>query len=659
MDRSGRAAAPGTMGNTHNPGMDRNDPSERFDSTWETEDELDDTTESPAQTSWFSQRNTYAAKDMQIYRHYYQKTLTDDETDDDDMEDDSDSPNVQFYRNKIYFCPDGDYIDYIHEHWWEDYDRLEYVHSYIQWLFPIQEKGMNYASQELSVKEIKLFRRDEEMKRRLLKSYKIMLNFYGIELVNEETGEVKRAGNWGERFENLNRNTHNNLRITRIIKCLGLLGFHHYQAPLVHFFLEETLVKGTLQRVKQSVLDYFMFAVVDKTKRQALIKFAFCNFEPKQKFVWCPRRIRNKFLKEISKLTAGTNEGISSDQSFENDQNNRISSKLQSKDETKTDTNDDKSTEKPPTSKSRNDENVSGECQDSETPALPVPIAGTENTTITNEGTEAASGVDSQHEGHRDSENKAAIQKNDSEETNKTIPNNSDENGNEIADSTQHLDSRAASDESANENVTQTSTSENLAKEAPVTGGNSENEQEGYENQGDESKQGSKEESKSQHSDGDPKENDSEEIQQSGSESPEDGVATRPATNEANSTHYPAVTSEDMNSQKYTLPPGESSTSIEPPAALMKSPESDENIRNLHEGCNQQNQSEVQICNQPKATAEANTKEESNEKKEDPVHQSKEDNTEDRFNDGDSNAVTSHSSENSDSGDVKGYSTAM
>lgn len=402
-----------------------------------------------------------------------------------------------------------------------------------------------------------------------------------------------------------------------------------------------------------------MFAVVDKTKRQALIKFAFCNFEPKQKFVWCPRRIRNKFSKEISKLTARTNEGISSDQSFENDQNNLISSKLQSKDETKTDTNDDKSTEKPPTSKSRNDENVSGECQDSETPALPVPIAGTENTTITNEGTEAASGVDSQHEGHRDSENKAAIQKNDSEETNKTTPNNSDENGNEIADSTQHLDSRAASDESTNENVTQTSTSENLAKEAPVTGGNSENEQEGYENQGDESKQGSKEESKSQHSDGDPKENDSEEIQQSGRESPEDGVATRPATNEANSTHYSAGTSEDMNSQKYTLPPRESSTSIEPPAALMKSPESDENIRNLHEGCNQQNQSEVQICNQPKATAEANTKEESNEKKEDPVHQSKEDNTEDRFNDGDSNAVMSHSSENSDSGDVKGDGTVV
>lgn len=32
-----------------------------------------------------------------------------------------------------------------------------------------------------------------------------MLRFYGILLVNEETGELKRAENWAERFQNLNR----------------------------------------------------------------------------------------------------------------------------------------------------------------------------------------------------------------------------------------------------------------------------------------------------------------------------------------------------------------------------------------------------------------------------------------------------------------------
>lgn len=93
------------------------------------------------------------------------------------------------------------------------------------------------------------------------------------------------------------RNMHNNLRITRILKSLGELGFRHYQAPLVRFFLEETLVKKTLGSVKRSVLDYFLFAVLDKEKRQELVRFAYHHFEPKDKFVWCPRKIQKQFRK--------------------------------------------------------------------------------------------------------------------------------------------------------------------------------------------------------------------------------------------------------------------------------------------------------------------------------------------------------------------------
>jgi len=40
---------------------------------------------------------------------------------------------------------------------------------------------------------------------RLLKSYEMMLGFYGIKLVDRETGQVLRAENWKERFHNLNR----------------------------------------------------------------------------------------------------------------------------------------------------------------------------------------------------------------------------------------------------------------------------------------------------------------------------------------------------------------------------------------------------------------------------------------------------------------------
>lgn len=65
-------------------------------------------------------------------------------------------------------------------------------------------------------------------------------------------------------------------------------------------------MKGTLAQVKQSVLDYFMFAVVDNSKRKELIKFALCYFEPKEKFVWCPRRNQIKFLKEVERAQKET-----------------------------------------------------------------------------------------------------------------------------------------------------------------------------------------------------------------------------------------------------------------------------------------------------------------------------------------------------------------
>ncbi|XP_036387474.1 opioid growth factor receptor-like [Megalops cyprinoides] len=219
--------------------------------------------------------------------------------------------NLQFYLNKTPSNPDDVYIDDFHQYWKGRYEKLERVHSYIQWLFPLQEPGINYMAHELTVKEIQAFCNNEEAKQRLLTSYEMMLDFYGITLVNKETGEVKRSDIWLERFENLNRYTHNNLRITRILKCLGELGFRHYQAPLVQFFLEETLVHGNLDRVKQSVLDYFLFAVRDKEQRRKLIEFAFKHYQPRDEFVWCPRKIQKRLLKKVeNKLPQETGSSV-------------------------------------------------------------------------------------------------------------------------------------------------------------------------------------------------------------------------------------------------------------------------------------------------------------------------------------------------------------
>ncbi|KAM7402673.1 hypothetical protein PAMP_017891 [Pampus punctatissimus] len=206
-----------------------------------------------------------------------------------------DKPNLNFYLGLRASSPDGVYISDFHNGWYGEYDTLEYVHTYIQWLFPLQEPGMNCDASTLTKAEIEDFLENTTAKKNLLMSYKLMLDFYGIELCNEETGDVRRSLKWRERFNNLNSHTHNNLRITRILKCLGTLGYQHYQAPLVHFFLEETLIHRELPKVKDSVLSYFLFAVLDKRQRRELIKFAYLNYDCSDEFVWCPKKIQMKW----------------------------------------------------------------------------------------------------------------------------------------------------------------------------------------------------------------------------------------------------------------------------------------------------------------------------------------------------------------------------
>ncbi|ESO06938.1 hypothetical protein HELRODRAFT_144719, partial [Helobdella robusta] len=108
--------------------------------------------------------------------------------------------------------------------WADDFDKLESHHGYIQWLFPLTEHGVNDHAQTLTQQEIKIFKENVNLQKMLLRSYNLMLKFYGFKLESEETGKVSLLSNCNERFYNLCSSPHNFLRITRIIKCLSLLG---------------------------------------------------------------------------------------------------------------------------------------------------------------------------------------------------------------------------------------------------------------------------------------------------------------------------------------------------------------------------------------------------------------------------------------------------
>ncbi|KAG7229636.1 hypothetical protein INR49_012680 [Caranx melampygus] len=264
-----------------------------YDSTWETEEDQDRSRRrcrrpGASRHQYKFSRFENAARDMQNYRHNYPLQIRQRSW----IQGSGEMSNLNFYLGQRPSVPDDLYIHDFHNEWKGNYSQLESVHTFIQWLFPLQEPGMNYEASTLTKEEIEEFCKSSIAKENLLKSYELMLDFYGIKLYDKETGAVKKASNWRQRFSNLNSRTHNNLRITRILKCLGTLGYPHYQAPLVHFFLEETLVHGELPNVKESVLNYFLFAVLDKNQRRELIKYAYLNYEPKDEFVWCPRKIQ-------------------------------------------------------------------------------------------------------------------------------------------------------------------------------------------------------------------------------------------------------------------------------------------------------------------------------------------------------------------------------
>ena len=74
--------------------------------------------------------------------------------------------------------------------------------------FPIREYGMNYESQPLQVHEINAMKSDPVIIERIIESYKLMLDFYGMRLISAETGLVGRAlppRNSAARYYNLVR----------------------------------------------------------------------------------------------------------------------------------------------------------------------------------------------------------------------------------------------------------------------------------------------------------------------------------------------------------------------------------------------------------------------------------------------------------------------
>ncbi|XP_018120990.1 opioid growth factor receptor-like protein 1 isoform X2 [Xenopus laevis] len=240
-------------------------------------------------------RSFYAARDLFKYRHQYPNFK--------DLRSPNDLCNLRFYMNKIPFKPDGVNIEEILNKWKGDYEKLEHNHTYIQWLFPLREQGLNFYAKELTSYEIEEFKKTKEAIKRFLLAYKMMLDFFGIKLI-DKNGNVLRAPNWQERFQHLNESQHNYLRITRILKSLGELGYENFKPPLIKLFLQESVVANTIPNMKQSALEYFVYTIKDRRQRRKLLRFACFHYKPPEHFIWGPP---NKEKADENKAVKKTN----------------------------------------------------------------------------------------------------------------------------------------------------------------------------------------------------------------------------------------------------------------------------------------------------------------------------------------------------------------
>jgi len=114
-----------------------------------------------------------------------------------------------------------------------------------------------------------MMRNDVSIAFRIVRSYKLMLNFYGMRLVDMATGEIERQPDyWQARYLNLRMNGHNYLRINRILASLGHLGFHKYRRPWIEFLQREVREEGSLLSVCESSLSRFWEMALTPESRQ-------------------------------------------------------------------------------------------------------------------------------------------------------------------------------------------------------------------------------------------------------------------------------------------------------------------------------------------------------------------------------------------------------
>ena len=139
----------------------------------------------------------------------------------------SESALIAFYRGEGRDHR-GRLLSHIHQY---SFDSLERHHDYIQWLFPLQEpSAANPDAPLLTSSDIAAFAADESLRAALLRSFRRMLEFYSLELVEDGDTVTVTQGDFFDEYSRiwLTPGNHNFLRISRMLRSMSLLGLNEY-----------------------------------------------------------------------------------------------------------------------------------------------------------------------------------------------------------------------------------------------------------------------------------------------------------------------------------------------------------------------------------------------------------------------------------------------
>jgi hypothetical protein len=152
---------------------------------------------------------------------------------------------------------------FLHDIWQFDRYQQELFHDYIQWLFPLDVPNLR-GKPVLTQEDCRSFAENVQIRKNLLRSFDFMLAFWGIErneIQFNTAKNINKRDNYWIKLQN-----HNQLRISRVIRCLYLCGF----AELATVFRKFVIQVGQAYQINAETLA--IWQNIDYTDNQEILR---------------------------------------------------------------------------------------------------------------------------------------------------------------------------------------------------------------------------------------------------------------------------------------------------------------------------------------------------------------------------------------------------